>query len=38
MRVALVAPLAEAVPLKLYGGTGRVVPVGDARPSQKAQE
>ena len=25
MRIALVAPLAEAVPPKFYGGTGRVV-------------
>ena len=25
MRIALVAPLAEAVPPKLYGGTERVV-------------
>jgi hypothetical protein len=33
MRRSPVAPLAEAVPPKLFGGTGQVVPVGDARPS-----
>ena len=33
MRRSPVAPLAEAVPPKLFGGTGRVVPVGGARPS-----